>query len=185
MTPLAALLTSLVLAFGPLDGLVLSPVGPAPSVHLAETLVVPQPTSRPARGSWPLGPRPPVVHFFDPPAITWGRGHRGVDLAGHVGESVRTALAGRVSFVGRIAGVGIVVVDHGGTRTTYQPVHATVRVGARVAEGAVIGALEWLGTHCGATACLHWGWRRGATYLDPLLLVGAAPRPVRLLPLTG
>jgi murein DD-endopeptidase MepM/ murein hydrolase activator NlpD len=125
------------------------------------------------------------VHFFDPPAITWGRGHRGVDLGGHVDEPVRTALAGRVSFVGRIAGVGIVVVDHGATRTTYQPVRASVRVGEHLAEGAVVGALEWHGSHCGVQACLHWGWLRGATYLDPLLLVGAAPRPVRLLPLVG
>jgi murein DD-endopeptidase MepM/ murein hydrolase activator NlpD len=125
------------------------------------------------------------VHFFDPPAITWGRGHRGVDLAGHVGEPVHTALAGRVSFVGHIAGVGIAVVDHGGTRTTYQPVRASVHVGDHVAEGTVLGSLEWHGSHCGPETCLHWGWLRGSTYLDPLLLVGAAPRPVRLLPLSG
>jgi len=30
-------------------------------------------------------------------------------------------------------------------------------------------------------ACLHWGWKRGDTYLDPLLLVGGGP--IVLLPL--
>jgi murein DD-endopeptidase MepM/ murein hydrolase activator NlpD len=175
--PFAALLASV--------ALILSPVGPGPRSDDSPMLHA-APSARTApEGSWPLRPRPPVVRFFDPPAITWGRGHRGVDLAGHVGEPVHTALAGRVSFVGRIAGIGIVVVDHGATRTTYQPVRATVRVGARVAEGAVLGTLEWHGSHCGAAACLHWGWLRGTTYLDPLLLVGAAPRPVRLLPLAG
>ena len=135
-------------------------------------------------GVWPLVPRPEVVRTFDPPAVEWGSGHRGVDLRGTVGQTVRSALPGRVSYVGRIAGVGIVVVDHGATRTTYQPVEATVRVGAEVRAGAALGALEWHGTHCSPAACLHWGLVRGDTYLDPLALVGG-PSPVRLLPLDG
>ena len=43
----------------------------------------------------------------------------------------RSALAGRVSFAGRIAGRGVVVVGHGATRTTYEPVAAEVSVGRR------------------------------------------------------
>jgi murein DD-endopeptidase MepM/ murein hydrolase activator NlpD len=93
-------------------------------------------------------------------------------------------MAGTVSFVGKIAGVGMVVVDHGPTRTTYQPVAAAVHRGDPVAAGAVLGRLAWPGTHCPPQACLHWGWIRGTTYLDPLLLVGGGPSPVRLLPLT-
>jgi murein DD-endopeptidase MepM/ murein hydrolase activator NlpD len=123
-----------------------------------------------------------VVHTFDPPAVRWGSGHRGVDLAGQMGQPVRAALAGRVAFVGRIAGVGVVVVDHGTTRTTYQPVAAAVQRGDEVATGTVVGRLEWLGTHCLPAACLHWGLLRGDRYLDPLGLVGGGPRPVRLLP---
>ena len=133
-------------------------------------------------GEWPLRPRPEVVRAFDPPEVAWGAGHRGVDLRGAVGQQVRTALAGRVSFVGSIAGIGVVVVDHGDTRTTYQPVAAGVRVGTVLAAGSVLGTLTWYGSHCLPAPCLHWGWIRGATYLDPLLLVGG-PRPVRLLPL--
>lgn len=136
-------------------------------------------------GVWPLTPEPRVVTAFDPPADPWGAGHRGVDLSGAVGRPVRTALAGRVTYVGRIAGRGIVTVAHhgaaAGTRTTYEPVAGIVTVGDVVGAGDVIGRLEALGGHCLPAACLHWGWLRGETYLDPLRLVGGGP--IRLLPL--
>jgi murein DD-endopeptidase MepM/ murein hydrolase activator NlpD len=132
-------------------------------------------------GVWPLQPRPQVVRAFDPPTDPWGAGHRGVDLAGRVGAPVQAALAGVVRFAARLAGRGVVVVDHGSTRTTYEPVAAMVRVGDAVARGQPLGTLELGGSHCAPAACLHWGWLRGDTYLDPLLLVGGGP--VRLLPL--
>jgi murein DD-endopeptidase MepM/ murein hydrolase activator NlpD len=134
-------------------------------------------------GEWPLSPVPGVVAGFDPPASTWGAGHRGVDLLGRLGQPVRAAMAGRVSFVGSIAGRGVVTVDHGPTRTTYQPVEAAVPRGTRVGAGEVVGTLALPGSHCFPRTCLHWGWLRGDTYLDPLGLVGAGP--VRLLPLDG
>lgn len=134
-------------------------------------------------GVWPLEPRPAVVAGFDPPADRWGRGHRGVDLAGRFGQPVRAALAGTVSVASAIAGRGVLVVDHGPTRTTYEPVAALVAVGTTVGRGEVVGRLERAGSHCFPQTCLHWGWRRGETYLDPLRLVGGGP--VRLLPLGG
>lgn len=133
-------------------------------------------------GVWPLVPEPEVVRGFDPPDDPWGAGHRGVDLLGSPGQPVRSALPGRVSWAGVLAGRGVVVVDHGTTRTTYEPVDATVSVGTVVAAGDRIGRLSPVGSHCAPRACLHWGWIEGAdTYLDPLRLVGAGP--VRLLPL--
>jgi murein DD-endopeptidase MepM/ murein hydrolase activator NlpD len=132
-------------------------------------------------GVWPLRPTPRVVRAFDPPDSTWGAGHRGVDLAGSLGQVVHTALAGRVTFAARLAGRGVVVVDHGSTRTTYEPVSASVRVGDVLARGQPIGALELAGSHCFPAACLHWGWKRHDTYLDPLQLVGGGP--IVLLPL--
>ncbi len=96
-------------------------------------------------------------------------------------QAVRSALPGTVRFTGRIAGRGVVVVGHGATRTTYEPVVATVAVGDRVAAGQQVGRLEVAGSHCFPAACLHWGWLRGEVYLDPLDLVGA--ERVRLLPL--
>lgn len=146
---------------------------PAPGLTSRET----------PRGEWPLSPRPVVAARFDPPDTRWGAGHRGVDLVGHPVATVRTALAGTVRFAGRIAGRGVVVVDHGATRTTYEPVRATVANGDEVAAGAPIGRLEVAGSHCFPAACLHWGWLRGEVYLDPLSLVGA--RPVRLVPPGG
>lgn len=136
-----------------------------------------------AEARWPLSPRPAVVERFDAPADPWGAGHRGVDLAGSLGQPVLAALPGRVSFAGRIAGRGVVVVSHGETRTTYEPVGAVVRLGQEVPAGQVIGTLEAVGSHCFPAACLHWGLIRGETYLDPLTLVGGGP--VRLLPLAG
>ncbi|MEO5711603.1 MAG: M23 family metallopeptidase [Nocardioidaceae bacterium] len=138
----------------------------------------------PAHGGWPLDPRPEVVEGFDPPDSRWGAGHRGVDLSGRPGQRVRSAEAGRVSFAGTLAGRGVVVVEHGATRTTYEPVDASVGVGDTVATGATIGRLQLFGSHCFPAACLHWGLIEGRDhYLDPLTLVGAGP--VRLLPLDG
>ncbi|MEP6813924.1 MAG: peptidoglycan DD-metalloendopeptidase family protein [Marmoricola sp.] len=134
-------------------------------------------------GVWPLDPRPAVVRGFDPPATTWGAGHRGVDLLGHRGQPVLAALAGRITFAGRLAGRGVVVVDHGDLHTTYQPVASDVHVGDHVARGQWIGTLQLGASHCFPGACLHWGLLRGDTYLDPLVLIGGGP--VRLLPLAG
>ncbi|MGZ4467794.1 MAG: murein hydrolase activator EnvC family protein [Nocardioidaceae bacterium] len=136
----------------------------------------------PTAGVWPLQPEHEVVHGFDPPATTWGAGHRGVDLLGHPGEQVHAAAAGTVTFAGSLAGRGVVVVDHGATRTTYEPVTAAVHVGDQVRAGALLGTLQAGIGHCWPRTCLHWGLIRGTTYLDPLSLVGA-PHPVRLLPL--
>lgn len=131
---------------------------------------------------WPLVPRPEVVAAFEPPSAPWGPGHRGVDLLGHPGETVHAAAAGTVVFAAPLAGRGVVVVDHGSVRTTYEPVQATVHVGDKVGAGQPLGRLEMAMSHCFPRACLHWGLLRGDTYLDPLMLVGGGP--VRLLPLT-
>ena len=132
-------------------------------------------------GVWPLQPQPEVVRDFEPPDTVFAAGHRGVDLAGSLGQPVLAALAGRVTFAGPLAGRGVVVIDHGPTRTTYEPVAASVHVGQSVLRGERLGTLQLGASHCLPRACLHWGWRRGDAYLDPLLLVGGGP--IRLLPL--
>lgn len=130
---------------------------------------------------WPLAGRPRVTRWFDPPPQPWLPGHRGVDLAGDPGATVRAAGPGVVHFAGPVAGVGVVSVDHaGGLRTTYQPVTPTVSAGDTVAAGDPIGTLEAGHAGCPVAACLHWGLRHGETYLDPLTLLGLGR--VRLLP---
>jgi murein DD-endopeptidase MepM/ murein hydrolase activator NlpD len=136
-----------------------------------------------AHAVWPLDPRPIVARRFDPPDSPWASGHRGVDLLGQPGQPVRSALAGTVTFAGIVAGRGVVVVDHGATRTTYEPVAATVAVGTVVPAGGTLGRLQGGLSHCAPRTCLHWGLLRGEQYLDPLSLLGLAP--LRLLPILG
>jgi murein DD-endopeptidase MepM/ murein hydrolase activator NlpD len=141
---------------------------------------------------WPVGLRPAVLRGWEPPATPYGPGHRGVDLAAAVGDPVRAVAAGRVVFADRVAGRGVVSVDLAGTgapplRTTYEPVRASVHEGDEVAPGDVLGVLEPPTAHC-AGPCLHWGLRRGETYLDPLSLLPPwllRAGPSRLLPVDG
>jgi murein DD-endopeptidase MepM/ murein hydrolase activator NlpD len=74
-----------------------------------------------------------------------------------------------------------VSIDHGdGLRTTYEPVDPSVGAGQHVARGSPLGTLSPGHAGCPASACLHWGLRRGETYLDPMALL--RPPRVRLLP---
>ncbi len=184
MNALAALLLAVLLSVpGAAAGSTSAGAGPPPDAVPASGSGSSRPPA-PARAVWPLEPRPDVVSGFDPPVSRWGAGHRGADLRGTVGEPVRAAEAGTVRFVGTVAGRGVVVVDHGGTRTTYEPVAGTVSVGERVGAGTVLGTLELAGSHCFPAACLHWGLIEGrSTYRNPLALVGGGP--VRLLPMEG
>ncbi|QYN40643.1 M23 family metallopeptidase [Pseudonocardia sp. DSM 110487] len=135
-----------------------------------------------ARYAWPLLPAPVIAARFRAPPHPYGRGHRGVDLVGAAGQSVLAARAGTVVFAGPIGARSVVSVDHDdGLRTTYEPVRPTVRAGAVVRAGDVLGLLEPGHPGCTAAACLHWGVRRGLQeYLDPLVLL--RPAEVRLLP---
>ena len=170
-TLLCAILVVILLA----PAVVLGPGDPSPASAVPEA----------ADGVWPLDPEPAVVRGFEPPPSPWAAGHRGVDLAGTPGQSVRAALPGRVGFAGTIGGKPVVTVLHGGRRTTYEPVVASVVVGDEVAAGDVLGRLTVTDSHCFPASCLHWGLIEGSggseQYLDPLTLVGGGP--VRLLPL--
>ena len=129
---------------------------------------------------WPTSP-PRVARDFAPPPLPWLPGHRGLDLETAVGNSVGAAGSGVVRFAGVVAGRGVVSISHGSLITTYEPVAALVGRGDVVAAGTVIGTVEDRGSHCAPSACLHFGLRRGSSYLDPRLLF--ADLRVRLLPL--
>ncbi|MDT5234725.1 MAG: hypothetical protein QOF47_712 [Mycobacterium sp.] len=138
------------------------------------------------RLDWPLRPRPAVLRMFDAPSPNWHRGHRGVDLAGVSGQPVYAAAAGTVVFAGELAGRPLVSIAHpGGLRTSYEPVHPSVRVGQLVDAGTAIGELAAGHDGGAAAACLHWGAMWGAAsradYVDPLGLL--ASTPIRLKPL--
>lgn len=133
----------------------------------------------PEPAGWPVGGAPRVVGGFDPPEVRWGSGHRGVDLAASRGDPVLAAATGTVHFAGRVGGKPVVSIDHGGLRTTYEPVQPMVLKGQRVAMGQLIGRVS-TGGHC-ADRCLHWGLRDGAAYLNPLLLIRAGDTRLRLV----
>ena len=95
----------------------------APSAAAAQT--------EPMRWQWPMSPPPAVVRGFEPPGSPYGPGHRGIDLAGRLGTPVLAVASGTVTFAGRVAGIDVVVVDHGALDSTYQPVLPVVRVGER------------------------------------------------------
>ncbi|SCD36911.1 Peptidase family M23 [Streptomyces sp. DfronAA-171] len=148
------------------------PRSPAPPTPATPDPASPDPTAR----SWPVSAPPPVLRGWEPPATPYGPGHRGVDLGASEGTVVRAAAAGQVVFAGPVGGRGVVSVELPGTgspplRTTYEPVVASVRKGDVVRAGQPLGVLSGAGAyHCG-TPCLHWGLRRGKTYLNPLSLL--------------
>ncbi|MDF3145339.1 MULTISPECIES: M23 family metallopeptidase [unclassified Streptomyces] len=163
-----------------------------PTATTAPAAPAPDPTAPTVGRAWPVGLRPPILRGWEPPATPYGRGHRGVDLAAPAGAPVRAVAAGRVSFAGRVAGKGVVSVELTGTgdpplRVTYEPVRAVVEKGDEVEAGEVVATVEATGSHCTGT-CVHWGLRRGETYLDPLTLLPPwllRRGPSRLLPVLG
>ena len=159
---------------------VLLPVGTAAATGRVPAAVAPA-----ARFSWPLAPPHPVLRRFTAPATPWGPGHRGVDLGGTPGEAVFAVADGIVAFAGPLVDRDVISIDHaGGLRSTYEPVDQALAAGAPVTRGNTIGHLRPGHPDCpGAPACLHWGIRRGAEYLDPLTLV--TRHHIRLLPWRG
>ncbi len=111
-----------------------------------------------------------IVDPYRPPPCVWCPGNRGVEYGTAAGVPVRAVRSGYVSFVGRVAGIGYVVVDIGaGLRVTYGSVTpGPLRRGDPVRAGSVIGITE---------GPLHLGVRRSTSYVDPAILW--APRTVR------
>ena len=88
----------------------------------------------------------------------------------------RAMAAGRVTFAGLVAGIPVVSLTHaGGSRSTYEPVNATVAVGDQVVAGQQIGLVAEAGGHCGGEAgCVHVGLRDSHGYRDPTPLLANA-----------
>lgn len=129
-----------------------------------------------------------LLRSFERPEHRFAPGHRGVDLRAQAGTRVRAIGAGTVAFVGDVAGVPTITIDHASVRSTYLPIAAMVEVGEQVTVGQVIGTITARGRHC-SRDCLHLGIRRteplGAEtdpYLDPLAWIRGIPV---LKPLAG
>ena len=105
--------------------------------------------------------RHPVLHIRRP--------HLGVDIAAPRGTHINAPAAGKVTFVGRKFGFGIVVeMDHGsGIRTRYAHLTAAmVHVGDDVAKGTFIATVGSTGITTGPH--LHYEVLVNGRQVDPL-----------------
>jgi len=144
--------------------------------------------------SWPIdGPvLRPFVFGPDPYA---GGQHRGIDVAGALGESVRAPVAGIVSFVGSVPAGGralTIRTGDGYSVTLLQLGSIAAQRGEEVAEGARVGAVGESADAVTREPHVHLGVRRTADeegYLDPLAflperskVVSPAPSPAAAPP---
>ena len=132
-------------------------------------------TSGPAavrsKWQWPTLTPVAVNRAFDPPALPWLSGHRGVDLGAPIGSTIAAPADGTVVFSGMVVSRQTVSIMHeGGLRSTYEPVIPLVESGDVVVAGQPIATVE--PGHSPGT--LHWGARYGPDeYVNPLrMLVG-------------
>ncbi len=104
---------------------------------------------------------------------TPGTPHSGFDLAAPQGTAVRAPAAGVITFAAPdlyLTG-GTLVLDHGhGLSSTFLHLsRIDAKVGARVARGAIVGAVGATGRATGPH--LHWGMNLFETRVDPQLLL--------------
>ena len=105
--------------------------------------------------------------------------HQGVDIGAPVGSDIRAVNDGLVAYSDNgIHGYGnlVILVHADGTTTHYAHCSATfVVAGQRVLRGEVIAQVGATGLARGAH--LHFEWRRGSSYRDPMpFFVGAVLR---------
>jgi murein DD-endopeptidase MepM/ murein hydrolase activator NlpD len=113
-------------------------------------------TSRFSRSRWH-----PILRLFRP--------HKGVDVAANYGQAITAPAAGRVTFVGRKLGDGLMVeLDHGaGVTSRYAHCSAVkVRVGDFVSFGDVIAAVGSSGLS--TAPHVHFEVRVRGEPVDPL-----------------
>ena len=125
--------------------------------------IAPAPALRPRWPQWPS--RGIITSRFG----FRGRHHHGIDIAAPVGTPIYAVQAGRVKFVGRMGGYGLLVIlDHGGGLTTWYG-HASrilVAVGDEIRQGQAIAAVGTTGNVSGPN--VHFELRRNDVPLDPL-----------------
>jgi peptidase M23-like protein len=110
------------------------------------------------------------------------RQHRGIDIAGEVGDSVVAAVGGRVTFAGRAGSSGLTVtVRTADDRYDTSYLHLAslaVRKGGTVPGGGRIGAVGTTGRRSAQRPHLHFGVRDAGTrhaYHDPLAFLPPPP----------
>lgn len=117
-----------------------------------------------------------TINHYIAPMTEYGEGHRGIDLATQIGETVLSPADGEISFVGKVGYRNVISVRFGNSLTaSLEPVCSAMGAGTFVLMGEEIGLVcepdpEYL-WHCPET-CLHFGTRSEAGYFSPLALIG-------------
>ncbi|MEZ5410760.1 MAG: M23 family metallopeptidase [Acidimicrobiales bacterium] len=121
----------------------------------------------------------PVVDGFRPPPNPYGPGNRGLEYGVTAGQPVVAVAAGRVGFVGPVAGRRYVVVEHsGGLRSTYGPLASVA-----VVRGQQLAAGEGIGEAApGLLLTARLGSGPTQRYIDPAPLLAGRCGRVRLVP---
>ncbi|MEO7122386.1 MAG: M23 family metallopeptidase [Lacisediminihabitans sp.] len=130
--------------------------------------------------TWPVTAPRVIERAFSAPETAYGAGHRGIDLAAPVGETVLSPANGTVHFAGSVAGRPVLSIEHAGALlSSFEPVTSTLHAGDVVHRGDPVGTIAATSGHC-AASCLHFGVRLHGQYLSPLNFLGGIPPPVLL-----
>lgn len=103
----------------------------------------------------------------------WGRNHNGVDYGGKIGDPVKAADGGTVTYAGWYSGYGnFIKISHGNGKETYYGHLSAINVknGQKVAQGEVIGKVGNTGNSTGPH--LHFEIRINGKPVNPLGYVG-------------
>ncbi len=159
---------------------------PRPILVFTAVLVTLLIVAPPAHASWTWPLRGEVITNYRNGDDPYAAGqHRGIDIAGEVGEPVVAAAGGEVRFAGTVgtSGLTVSVRTADGFDTSYLHLSATsVRAGERVLAGERLGAVGTTGTRSATEPHLHFGVREAGSehaYRDPLDFLPpplAAPR---------
>ena len=121
-----------------------------------------------------------VTDWFRRPVCPRCAGNRGLEIATRSGGVVVAPVAGQVTYVGTVGGVGYVVVAvdevEGLNAVLGGVVAAKVALGDRVAPGAEVGRA--IGQ---VFVGMRYGPRREGRYLDPAPLFGLERKRARLV----
>lgn len=138
-----------------------------------------------ARAAWPLESAADTLLRYGSDYLRDGRTttHTGLDVRAAEGSRVLAPVAGEITFCGSVPSgsqtvLALTITSADGLKVTMMPL-----LGADVAEGHTVSALEPVATLAGAgdasspESHLHVGVRRGESYLDPSSLLGSFGPP--------
>jgi peptidase M23-like protein len=145
------------------------------------TLALPGAARADASWTWPLGGEVITQYRNGDDPYAAGQ-HRGIDIAGHVGDPVGAARAGMVTFAGNVGSSGLTVsvrTADGRYDTSYLHLSSiAVREGQRVEAGDRLGEVGTTGHRSAVQPHLHFGVRDAGSrhaYHDPLDFLPAPP----------